>query len=171
LQELKKVSSILVRCYTGPSILIPAEQKLADKEHELRTKERELHQKSQELQRKDSELARKSELLEKSKEPIKAFIEKELAQSFKAVTEAKTAHSQSPSKYTAGFVELAKGSHAENEEMFKRLAQAVGVKFEPLKEEFKQELGDEAVTKDVERPPISRRITPREVSANISLPG
>jgi hypothetical protein len=102
--------------------------------------------------------------LEKSKEPVKTFIQNEIAQSYNAVKEAKLAHSQSPSRYTAGFVELAKGSHAENEEMFKRLAQAVGVAFDSLQLDQESREGDDKATTEVKRPPNSRKITPREVS-------
>lgn len=143
-------------------------QKLSEKERELRTKERELQRKDLDLRRKDKELISKTEALEKSKEPVKKFIHKEITQSYNAVKDAKLAHSQSPSKYTAGFVELAKGSHAENEEMFKRLAQAVGIDFESLQLDLEDGPGDGQATNEVKRPLNNRKITPREVSVDCS---
>lgn len=141
----------------------------------MRQKDRELQQKEQLLQRKDRELKSKVEslekALEKSKQPVKTFIEAEVRQSYGAVLQAKQAHLQSPSKYTAGFIELAKGSHAENEEMFKRLAHAVGVDFGSLaldlgSLEIDEKKGE--VTVEVVALP-QKKSKPREVSIQTRL--
>ncbi|KAF2278881.1 uncharacterized protein EI97DRAFT_499425 [Westerdykella ornata] len=144
--------------------ILELKKKLADRERELRSKDRELQQKDQDLKRKDREIARKAELLEKSKQPIKTFIQKEIRQSYRAVAEAKQAHAQAPSKYTAGFVELAKGSHAEYEELFKRLASAAGIDYGALEIDLEGLESDVAVEgkAEIARPAVIRKATPRE---------
>lgn len=82
------------------------------------------------------------------------------------MAQAKQAHAQAPSKYTAGFVELAKGSHAEYEELFKRLASAAGIDFGTLEIDLEGLESDVAVEgkTEVPRPAVIRKATPREVS-------
>lgn len=41
--------------------------------------------------------------------------------------DAQLAHSKTPSRYSAGLVEIAKGTHSENEELLNRLASVVGI--------------------------------------------
>ena len=47
-------------------------------------------------------------------------------------TEAEAAHGNAASKYTASFLELAKGSHAESQDMFRRLAESMGIDFDAV---------------------------------------
>lgn len=135
-------------------------QKLKDKERDLLQKDREIQRKEKDLQAKDRDLKKANEALDRSKQPLKNFIQDEIRKSYAAVAEAKQAHSQSPSKYTAGFIEIAKGSHAENEELLKRLATAVGIDYSSL------DLDLEAVEKKQQIEDVRRLVEkePRKVS-------
>lgn len=131
---------------------------------QLREKDRQLQQKDRDLKRKDQELARKSEQLERSKQPVKTFIVSEIRKSYKSVAEAKHAHATSPSKYSAGLIELAKGSHAENEETFKRLAEVVGIDFGSLDLNLEELDIDEKPNGVLEAIVKQEKKVPREVS-------
>ncbi|KAF1994578.1 hypothetical protein P154DRAFT_624574 [Amniculicola lignicola CBS 123094] len=107
-------------------------EKLSAKDTELSQKEKELKRKERDLRLIQKELKSRTEALEHSTQPVRIFIHDEYRKSYHAVAQAQQAHSQAPSRYTAGFVELAKGNHDENEERFKRLAAAVGIDYSSL---------------------------------------
>jgi hypothetical protein len=131
---------------------------------QLREKDRQLQQKDRDLKRKDQELTRKTEQAERSKQPVKTFIVAEIRKSYKSVAEAKHAHATAPSKYSAGLIELAKGSHTENEETFKRLADVVGIDFNSLDLKLEELEIDEKPNGVLDAVVKQEKKVPREVS-------
>ena len=91
----------------------------------LKEKEEQLLQKDKEIYRKGKELDGTSDELLRTRDAVKDFVFAELHKSNKSLEEAQLAHSNSPSRYSTGLVEIAKGTHAKNEELLQRLASVV----------------------------------------------
>jgi hypothetical protein len=126
----------------------------------LKEKEEQLLQKDIEIQRKGKELDGKSDELLRTQDAVKNFVSAELHKSKSSLEEAQLAHSNAPSRYSTGLVELAKGTHAENEELLQRLANVVGVDVNASSLNAISGHDEKALA----TPPASPKAKPRKVS-------
>jgi hypothetical protein len=125
----------------------------------LKEKEEQLLQKDKEIQRKGKELDDKNEELLGTRDAIKNFVTEELRKSNNSLEEAQLAHSKAPSRYSAGLVEIAKGTHSDNADLLKRIVSVVGV--DVSASDLRLTLGKEE--KALSTPPASPKAKPREV--------
>ena len=116
--------------------------------------------KDKEIRRKVKELDRKNDELQKTREAVKSFVTAELNKSRSSLEDAQLTHSNAPSRYSAGLVEIAKGTHSENEELLQRLANVVGIEVDAsaLGVVLEEKKEDALAT-----PPVSPKVKPREV--------
>ena len=117
-------------------------------------------QKDKEIQRKGKELDGKSDELLRTRDAVKNFVSAELHKSNNSLEEAQLAHSKTPSRYSTGLVEIAKGTHAENEDLLQRLASAVGIEVNASSLNVISEHEEKALA----TPPASPKVKPRKVS-------
>lgn len=117
-------------------------------------------QKDKEIQRKGKELDVKTDELLRTRNAVKNFVSAELHKSNNSLEEAQLAHSKAPSRYSTGLVEIAKSTHAENEELLQRLASVVGVDVNASSLNAISEQEEKALA----TPPASPKAKPRKVS-------
>lgn len=117
-------------------------------------------QKDKEIQRKGKELDGKIDELLQTRDAVKNFVSTELHKSNNSLEEAQLAHSNAPSRYSTGLVEIAKGTHAENKELLQRLASVVGVDVNASNLNVISEHEEKALA----TPPASPKAKPRKVS-------
>jgi hypothetical protein len=131
----------------------------------LKEKEEQLLQKDKEIQRKGKELDDKNEELLSARDAIKNFVAAELRKSNNSLEEAQLAHSKAPSRYSAGLLEIAKGTHSDNADLLKRIVGVVGVGVDVDASDLRLTLGKEE--KALSTPPASPKAKPREVGLRL----
>ncbi|KAF2790739.1 hypothetical protein K505DRAFT_419621 [Melanomma pulvis-pyrius CBS 109.77] len=139
-----------------------AEKQVQELKRILKEKEEQLLQKDKEIQRKGKELDGKTDELQKTREAVKNFVSAELQKSNDSLEDAQLSHSKAPSRYSAGLVEIARGTHSENEELLNRLASVVGIEvdFPELKRGSETVARKDSVTEA--SAPITPKLKPRE---------